>query len=116
MERDFPTHPSKDWEKFELNNKTITFNILFVSYNTEKIRLAYKSKNNFKHENQGILLIITDGKKWRYLAVKSLPAFLRGITSTHDGDFYCLNCFHLYSTEKNLKNTKEHVMITIIVM
>ena len=87
-----------------------------MSYNNEKIRLAYKSKNNFKHENQGILLMFTGGKKWHYLAVKSLPALLRGITSNRDGDFYCLNCFHLYSTEKNLKDMKNHVMIMIIVM
>ena len=61
-EIDFPSH-SKDWKKFELNNKSIALNILFVPYNTEKIRLAYKSKHNFKRENQVILLMITDGKK-----------------------------------------------------
>ena len=43
--------------------------------------------------------MITDGKKWHYLAMKSLSALLRGITSNHDGDFYCLNCFHTYSTK-----------------
>ena len=47
--------------------------------------------------------MITDGKKWHYLAVKSFSALLRGITSNHDRDFYYLNCFHSYSTEKNLK-------------
>ena len=35
--------------------------------------------------------------------VKSLSALLRGITSNHNGDFCCLNCFHLYSAEKKLK-------------
>ena len=65
-EIDFPSH-SKDWKKFEQNNKTIALNILFVPHNTEKIRLAYKSKHNFKRENQVILLMITDGKKWHYL-------------------------------------------------
>ena len=74
-----------------------------MPYNTEKIRLAYKSKHNFKRENQVILLMITDGKKWHYLAVKSLSALLRGITSNHNGDFYCLNCFHSYSTKEKLK-------------
>ena len=74
-----------------------------MTYNTEKIRLAYRSKYNFKRENQVILLMITDGKKWHYLAVKSLSALLRGITSNHDGDFYCLNCFHSYSTKEKLK-------------
>ena len=29
-----------------------------------------------------------DHKKWNFLAVKGLPALLRGITSNHDGDFY----------------------------
>ena len=32
-----------------------------------------------------------------------MSALLRGITSNHNGDFCCLNCFHLYSTEKNLE-------------
>ena len=93
----------EDWKKFESNNKLIALNILFVPYNTEEIRLAYKSKYNFKRENQVILLMITDGTKWHYLAVKSLPALLRGITSNHNGDFYCLNCFHSYRTENKLK-------------
>ena len=84
----------RDWKKFELNNKSIAVDILFVPYNTGKIRLTYKSKHSFKRENQVTLLMITDGKKWHYLAVKSLPALLRGITSNHEGDFYCLNCFH----------------------
>ena len=62
----------KDWKKFQLNNKSIALNILFVPYNTEEIRHAYKSKHNCKHENQVILLMITDGEKLHYLAVKSL--------------------------------------------
>ena len=98
---DFPA-TSKDWKKFEQNNKTIGLNILLVLYNTEKIELALKSNHNFERENQVILLMITDGEKWHYLAVKSLSALLRGITSNHNGDFYCLNCFHSYSTEKKL--------------
>ena len=56
-ETDFPSH-SKDWKKFEENNKTIALNILFVPYNTKKIRLAYKSKHNFTLENQVILLMM----------------------------------------------------------
>ena len=78
----FPLH-QKDWKKFEQNNKTIALNILFVPHNTKQIRTAYKSKNNNKRENQVILLMITDGKKWHYLAVKSLPALLSRIASNH---------------------------------
>ena len=58
----------------------------------------------------------TDGKKWHYLAVKSMSKLLRGIISNHFGDSYCLNFFHSYSTKIKLKKMKEYVMIIIIVM
>ena len=32
---EFPSH-SKDWRKFEQNNKAIALNILYVPYNTKK--------------------------------------------------------------------------------
>ena len=35
--------------------------------------------------------------------MKSLSALLRGITSNHNGDFYCVKCFHSYSTKNKLK-------------
>ena len=85
-EIDFPSH-SKDWKKTESNNKSIALNILYVSHNTEKIRHAYKSKYNLTRENQVILLMITDGEKWHYLAVNSLSALFRGITDNNNGDF-----------------------------
>ena len=74
-----------------------------MPYNTEKIRLACKSKHNLKRKNQVILLMITDGKKWHYLAVRSLSALFREITSSNNGDFYCLNCFHSSRTLNKLK-------------
>ena len=92
----------KDWKNFEQNNKTIVLNILFVPHNTEAISTAYKSKYNHKRRKQVILLMITDGKKWHYLAIRSLPALLRGIASSNNGDFYCLNCFHSYRTHNKL--------------
>ena len=64
------------------------------------------SKYNSTPRNQVILLMITDGKKWHYLAVKSLPTLLRGITSKHKGDFYCLNCFRPYTTKNRLEKHK----------
>ena len=62
-EIDFSSH-QKDWKKFELNDRSTTLNILFVLYNTKKIRLAYKSKYNLKRENQVILLMITGNHYW----------------------------------------------------
>ena len=66
----------EDWKKFERNNKTIALNILFIPHNTEIIRVAYRSEYNHKRKKQVILLVITDGKKWHYLAVTDLSALL----------------------------------------
>ena len=110
-----PSH-SKDWKKFEPNNKSIALNILYLPHNTKKIRHVYKSKHNLKRENQVILLMITDGEKWHYLTVKSLSALLRGITSKHDEDFYCLNFFRFILQKIDLKNIKTYAKTMIIVM
>ena len=48
-------------------------------------------------------MITDDGERWHYLAVRSLSALLRGISSSNNGDFYCLNCFHSYRTLNKLK-------------
>ena len=49
----------RDWKEFEQNNTLIALNALFVSYNSEEIKLVYKSNYN-KRKNQGILLMIND--------------------------------------------------------
>ena len=100
---EFPSH-SKDWRKFECDNKTIALNILYVPYNAKEIRQAYISKYNNERDNQVNLLMITDGTtNWHYLAIKDLSGLLRGITSNHNGDFYCLNCLYSYRMKSKLK-------------
>ena len=101
-EIDFPSH-KKDCKKFKSINKSIALNILYVPHNTKEIRHAYKSKYNLKREKHVIILMITDGEKCHYLAVKSLSALFRGITSKYEGDFHCLNCFRSYTTKNKLK-------------
>ena len=66
----FPSD-KEDWEKFEQNNKEIALNILFVPHDKKEIPHAYISKYNHKRKNQVILLMITDGERWHYLAVRS---------------------------------------------
>ena len=94
-----------------------------MPYNTEQIHCANKSEYNNECKNQVILLMITDGEKWHYLAlkseltlyngkmcnrsVKSLSKLLRGKSSNHHRDFYCLNCFNSYSTKNRLKKHEE---------
>ena len=46
---EFPS-PSKDWKKFNENNKTIALNILFVLYNNKQISQAHISKYNHKRD------------------------------------------------------------------
>ena len=96
----------KDWKKFEINNE-IALNILYAPHNTKNINIAYKSKHNLTREKQIILLMITNGEKWHYLVVKNLSGLLRGITSNHNADFYCLNCFCSYSTKNKLEKHKK---------
>ena len=102
----FPT-AKKDWNKFELNNKNVALNILYVPFNTKKIEIAHKSKYNLIRDNQIKLLMISNGENWHYLAVKSLSRLLRGISSNHNRDYYCLNCFHSYRTENKLNVHKK---------
>ena len=92
----------KDWNKFEINNKNVALNILYVPFNTKKVEIAYKSKYNLIRDNQIILLMISNGKNWHYLTIKNLSGLLRGISSNHNSDYYCLNCFQSYRTGNKL--------------
>ena len=60
--------------------------------------------------------MITNRKKWHYIALKSEPAddgfnlpirslsrLFRGVTSNHDGDFYYFNCLHSFTTDNALE-------------
>ena len=59
-----------DWEEFEQENASISLNMLFLSHNSEEVKLAYKSIYN-KHKNQVILLMINDeANNCHYFAVK----------------------------------------------
>ena len=102
---DFPA-TSKDWEKFESNNE-IALNILYVHHNTKKIQVAYKSRHNLTCDKQVILLMISNGENWHYIVVKNLPGLLKGITSSHKEDFYCLNCFRSHRTKNKLEAHKK---------
>ena len=68
---DFSSH-QRYWENFEQENNSIAINVLFVSHNSEEIKLAYKSSYN-KRKNQVILLMINDeANNCYYFAVKNL--------------------------------------------
>ena len=71
VDTDFSLY-QRDWEKFEQEDTLIALNILFLSYNSEEVKLAYKSIYN-KRKNQVILLMINDEANNFYsFAVKNL--------------------------------------------
>ena len=51
--------------------------------------------------------MIADGKKCHYLSVTNLSALLEGMSSSHHGDFSCLNCFNSYTSNNKLKEHEE---------
>ena len=68
---DFSSH-QRYWKNFEQENTLIALNILFLQYNSEEVKLAYKSIYN-KCKNQVILLMINDeANNFYYFAVKNL--------------------------------------------
>ena len=60
--------------------------------------------------------MVNNGENWHYFVVKSLSGLLKGITSNHKEDFYCLNCFCAHSTRNKLEEHKKYVKIIIIAM
>ena len=51
--------------------------------------------------------MISNGENWHHFVVKNLSGLLRGITSNHKENFYCLNCFCAYSTKNKLEAHKK---------
>ena len=102
-EINFPAE-KKDWKTFERNNKDIALNILSAPSNGKKLNIIRRSEYNRKRLHQVDLLMITDNENnWHYVAVKSVSRLCRGVTSNHNGDFYCRNCLHPYRTDNSLK-------------
>ena len=98
----FNAGPS-EYNAFEKNNEKYAINVLYAVDDKKDIRRRYISKHNKTCDHKINLLMITDGKcKWHYVAIKSIPALLKGVSSKHNGGFYCLNCFNSYKTKRKL--------------
>ena len=50
VDTDFSSY-QRDWEEFEQNNTSIALNVLFVSYNSQEIKLAQKLRYNSRRKN-----------------------------------------------------------------
>ena len=73
----------------------------------EKKYSPYASKHNSTLEKH---VVFFNGSKRRRMVLscskKKLSALIRGVTSKHHGDFYCLNCLYSFLTEKKLNLIK----------
>ena len=58
----FPAE-TKDWKKFEWNNKTIALNVQLLSSNKEEIKEEHISKYNLKRENKSYSS--NDRRRWK---------------------------------------------------
>ena len=101
---EFPVGPG-DYSTFEKNNEKYALNVFYAIDNDREkdLRPCYISKHNKTRDHKVNLLQISDGKgTWHYIAIKSIPALFKGISSSHKGDYYCLNCFNSYRTKQKL--------------
>ena len=91
--------PSPKWisdEKASINPKNLNDNYCFA----DPIVAALHHKR--KHIVD--LLIITDNSNnWYYIVIKKMKRLIKGVTSSHHGDFFCRSCMHSYRTENALK-------------
>ena len=67
------------------------------------ILLTFQNTNQ-KFVKQIFFLMITNEEGRLYISATKLSALLRKVTSTHDDDFYCLNCLHLLRTKNKLES------------
>ena len=68
---------------------------------------------NIYREKQVNLLIIPDRQGWCYIAVKALPALLRGITSNATVILIAWIVLILSQQKKNLNHVQKYVKIMI---
>ena len=78
--------------------------------NINPVHISKQNSNHEKKKKKKKKKSFSDSK-WRrnHLAVKKISALLRGITSKHVGDFYCLNCLHSCKTKNKLESQKKLV-------
>ena len=131
---DFPAS-APDYKRFEINTEEIALNVLFVPFNEKEdeegpenmnIQPEYISKFNFTRKKQIVLLKISNGDRWHFLALKSeqeensdcmkptksFSRLMRDISSNVHGNHYCFGCFHSFrcksTLEKHTELCKDH--------
>ena len=117
-----------DCKRFEKYNEDIALNILYVPFGEENIdvRPEYISKFYFTRKNQVVLLKISNGEIWHFLALKSekeedsdflkptksFSRLMRDISSNSRENYYYFGYFHSLrcksTLEKHTQLCKDH--------
>ena len=61
------------------------------------------SQNITQMVKNNLLMILNEKKTVTLSGSKKVLALLRGITSKHFSNFYCLNCLHYFRTKNKLE-------------
>ena len=91
---EFPV-PIKNIRVFEMNNR-ISVNVLVVE--GKDIYICWKGID--VHEREINLMLVSDGDKWHYTAIKSLSRLLSSSNSKHmHKQYFCTNCIQGFTQE-----------------
>ena len=91
----------KKIDKFEKNNPGIAVNMLFSNKKGQKknIYTVRRSEPNVKCKKHVNLLMIENGEKWHYTAIKTISRLLKSLNATHkDAYHFCMNCLNGFRT------------------
>ena len=90
----------KKIDKFEKNNPGIAVNVFFGNKKNHNTYTARKSERNVKCKKQVNLLMIVDGEKRHYTAIKNISRLLSKLNGkTQHTYHYCMNCLNGFRTE-----------------
>ena len=90
----------KKIDKFEKNNPGIAVNVLFSKKKSQNIYTVRRSEHNVKCKKQVNLLMIVDGEKRHYTAIKNISRLLSKLNGkTKRAYHYCMNCLNGFRRE-----------------
>ena len=76
-------------------NSDISVNVLSVENND-----VYICRNGWRHQREINLMLISEGDKWQYTAIKSLSRLIASKNSKHVyKQYFCTNCLQGFTQE-----------------
>ena len=103
----------KKIDKFEKNNPDIAVNVFFSKKKSQNIYAARRSKRNVKCKKEVNLLMIVDGEKRRYTAIKNISRLLSKLNGkTKRAYHYCMICLNDFRTESTSIMNTAAAMVT----